>query len=148
MVSALDWYSVKVDFYAATGLVLLYVIYVILQGCELAREELLSVFIKRLSLIIVWSLVFFVAIPALIYYLSYIPYAKGMGKPLSFSLVWDNQVSMFNYHAGVDAEHSYSSRWWMWMFNIRPILYYLKYPAEGYRASLVPSSARLSAGEG
>ena len=122
-------------FYAATGLVALYVIYVVLQGRQLVREGLQGKFIGRLTLIIMWSIVFFVAIPALIYYLSYIPYAKGMGEPLSISLVWKNQVSMFNYHAGVDAEHSYSSRWWMWIFNIRPILYYLKYPAEGYRAS-------------
>jgi dolichyl-phosphate-mannose-protein mannosyltransferase len=122
-------------FYAATGLVVLYVIYIVLQGRGSYREGLIRPFLKRLAIIVVVSVVFFVAIPAVIYYLSYIPYAKGMGEPLSLSLVWENQVSMFKYHAGVDAEHSYASRWWMWIFNIRPILYYLEYPAEGFRVS-------------
>ena len=111
-------------FYAAAGLVVLYVIYIVLQGLALCREGLAGHFAGRLVVILLVSIVFFVAVPAAIYCLSYIPYAKGMGEPLSLSLVWENQVSMFNYHAGVDAEHSYSSRWWMWIFDIRPILYY------------------------
>lgn len=122
-------------FYAAAGLVVLYVIYIVLQGLALCREGLAGHFAGRLVVILLVSIVFFVAVPAAIYCLSYIPYAKGMGEPLSLSLVWENQVSMFNYHAGVDAEHSYSSRWWMWIFDIRPILYYLEYPAEGFRSS-------------
>ena len=122
-------------FYAAAGLVVLYAIYIVLQGRKLHREGLTRHFVKRFALIVFVSIVFFVAVPAAIYYLSYIPYAKGMGEPLSLSLVWENQVSMFKYHAGIEAEHSYASRWWMWIFDIRPILYYLEYPADGYRVS-------------
>ena len=32
---------------------------------------------------------------------------------------------MYNYHSGLQATHSYSSTWWMWILDIRPILYYL-----------------------
>jgi len=42
-------------------------------------------------------------------------------------LVFSNQKYMLTYHAGVDATHPYSSRWWQWVLNIRPILYYLEY---------------------
>ena len=39
--------------------------------------------------------------------------------------MWDNQVYMFTYHKGVTDSHPYSSRWYQWIFDIRPILYYL-----------------------
>ena len=55
---------------------------------------------------------------------------SGLGmyfNPRYAKIVWDNQVSMFTYHAGVNATHPYSSKWYQWIFNIRPILYYLHY---------------------
>ena len=87
--------------------------------------------------------VFFVLIPALIYYLSYFAYGKAMGLSgpgMFFSreyakTVWDNQSFMFGYHSGLVAEHPYSSRWYQWMLDIRPILYYLKYFDDGTRSS-------------
>ena len=86
-----------------------------------------------------FCLVFFVALPALIYVLAYLPYGAARGvAPFSadyFKLVWDNQVFMFTYHAGVDATHPYSSRWYQWLLDIRPILYYLDYGADGTRSS-------------
>ena len=81
-------------------------------------------------------LVFFVLVPALIYYLSYYPYGlgNGLGGGLGMyfkrgyaKLVLDNQAYMFRYHSGVNATHPYSSRWYQWMLDIRPILYYLEY---------------------
>ena len=86
-----------------------------------------------------WCLIFFVAVPALIYYLSYIPYGAARGVfPFSLDytkIVWDNQVFMFTYHKGVNAAHPYSSRWYQWMLDIRPILYYLKRFDDGRRSS-------------
>ena len=86
-----------------------------------------------------WCLIFFVAVPALIYYLSYLPYGAARGAfPFSLDytkIVWDNQVFMFTYHKGVNATHPYSSRWYQWMLDIRPILYYLKRFDDGRRSS-------------
>ena len=86
-----------------------------------------------------WCLIFFVAVPALIYYLSYLPYGLARGAaPFSLDytkIVWDNQVFMFTYHKGVNATHPYSSRWYQWMLDIRPILYYLKRFDDGRRSS-------------
>jgi len=30
---------------------------------------------------------------------------------------------MYNYHSTLVAEHTFSSSWWQWIFNIRPVLY-------------------------
>ena len=95
----------------------------------------LRAFFKNASLCIV----FFVLIPALIYYLSYLPYGISQNAPL-FSraytkLVLDNQSFMFSYHAHIKAEHPYSSRWYQWVLDIRPILYYLEYLPDGKRVS-------------
>ncbi len=122
-------------FYAAIGLVVLYVLYLVMEGRRLVLAGKTKLYLKRLAAIMGVSLMFFVVASAAIYYFSYIPYARGMGEPLSLKLVWENQTGMFNYHKGVDAAHSYSSRWWMWIFNIRPILYFLEYPAPGLRSS-------------
>ena len=88
---------------------------------------------------ILWCLLWFVAVPAVVYYLSYWPYGTaaglhGPGMLFSrdyFRIVLDNQKFMFSYHAGVDATHPYSSVWWQWILDIRPILYYRDYSPDG-----------------
>lgn len=122
--------------YAGAGLGVLWIIYWITHR----RDEL---FVRKLLSNILFCLVFFVAVPCAIYYLSYIPYglAKGMsGVQMLFSgdyarIVWKNQVYMFNYHSGLVAEHPYSSRWYQWIVDARPILYYLEYFNDGTKSS-------------
>ena len=81
-------------------------------------------------------LVFFVVVPAVIYYVSYYPYgtAKGLsgGLDMFFSkeyaeTVWKNQTYMFSYHSGLVSTHPYASKWYQWIVDGRPILYYLEY---------------------
>lgn len=92
---------------------------------------------------ILWCLLFFVLVPACIYYVSYWPYgtAEGLSAPgMLFTkdylnIVLDNQKFMFRYHSGVTATHPYSSVWWQWILDIRPILYYLQYFEDGTHAS-------------
>jgi len=80
--------------------------------------------------------VFFLIVPAVIYVLSYIPY--GLARDMTirggmlfnvefYKIVWDNQLLMFSYHSKLVAEHIYSSWWWQWILNARPILYYNSY---------------------
>jgi hypothetical protein len=117
--------------YAGAGLGLLWLLHWIFrfssEGCA-ARKA----FGKNIA----FCLVFFVFIPALIYYASYYPYGLGSGlgggigmlfKRDYAKIVLDSQSYMFRYHSGVDATHPYSSRWYQWMLDIRPILYYLDY---------------------
>ena len=88
----------------------------------------------RFWLNVLFCLVFFVLVPGLIYYASYYPYGIGAGLKggagMYFTrdyadIVLHNQQYMFTYHSGVTATHPYSSRWYQWIFDIRPILYYL-----------------------
>ena len=84
----------------------------------------------------IWTLlfccVFFVAIPFLIYFLSYIPYyryeasvAEG-AYSLSdcFRTFWRYQDFMYSYHANLRATHAYQSAWYEWPFTVRPMWYY------------------------
>ena len=127
--AAAKWTSI----YAGAGLAVLYAIALLLRGRHAARNG--GGFGRFLVKTLAVSVLFFILIPCGIYYLSYIPY--GLANGLTFpSLLWDkgyldtvlkNQRYMLSYHAGVTSEHSYSSRWYQWIFNIRPILYYRSY---------------------
>lgn len=71
---------------------------------------------------ILFCLVFFVLIPAVIYVLSYIPFV-GSHEGL-LEKMWHNQELMLGYHSGLEATHPYSSSWHQWPTMIRPIFYY------------------------
>ena len=117
--------------YAGAGLGLLWLLHWLFRFVR-EKGEARKPFVRNVGL----CLVFFVLVPALIYYASYYPYGlgKGLGGGIGMYFkgdyartVLDNQRYMFNYHRGVDATHPYSSRWYQWMLDIRPILYYLEY---------------------
>jgi len=119
-------------FYAGAGLAVIWLI-------RWLRNFEVKAFFRNCA----FCVVFFVIVPAAIYYMSYYPYgqASGMnGVGMYFTsdyanLVLDNQKFMFSYHSGVHTEHPYSSRWWQWVIDERPILYYLKYFEDGTRSS-------------
>ena len=73
------------------------------------------------------SVLFFIVMPLCVYAASYYPYAKADGDTSwqhLLKVVWDNQIYMFTYHEGVHTPHPYSSRWYQWIVNGRPILYF------------------------
>ena len=116
--------------YAGAGLALIWAWYWV-KNASLG----LKAFLKNCG----FCLVFFVLLPCGIYYLAYLPYGRASGYALFsgeyLQMVLDNQEYMFNYHSGVVATHPYSSRWYQWILDIRPILYYLQYLPDGMRSS-------------
>ncbi len=100
--------------------------------------DLLPAFLKN----ILFCLVFFIAVPLLIYYFSYLPYGAARGlSPFSKAyavMVWENQIYMFTYHSNsvLGATHPYSSNWYQWLIDARPILYVLEYPAPGTKQTI------------
>jgi len=121
-------------FYAGAGLAVIWALWVIRE----ARAGRLGLrgFVKNA----LFCVVFFILLPGLIYYLSYIPYGVAQGKTNLLSrdylnIVLDNQRYMFNYHSQLVATHPYSSHWYQWLLDIRPILYYLDYLADGRTVS-------------
>ncbi|MCR5664908.1 MAG: glycosyltransferase family 39 protein [Oscillospiraceae bacterium] len=105
------------------------------EQLEEARAALPGRFAKN----VLFCLGFFVALPALIYYLSYFRYGTAWGYPLFSAdytrMVLDNQSYMLHYHAGTNQPHPYSSVWYQWLLDIRPILFYLDYYPAGMRTS-------------
>lgn len=118
-------------FYAGAGLL---IIYIIRQACLLKhyRNNDKPGYAFYMIKTILCSFLFFVLIPAVVYYLSYIPYGYANGMTLDGGMLWSrdffeivksNQEVMFNYHYNLDATHGGSSSWWQWIFNIKPIMY-------------------------
>lgn len=87
------------------------------------HRTVIEKFIPNTWKTIVFCLVFFIAIPATIYTLSYIPFVKTEGMGLIERML-DNQETMFNYHSNLVATHAYSSNWFQWPMMYRPTWYY------------------------
>ncbi len=96
-----------------------------------------------------FSILTFVVIPVAIYTASYIPYAAAAGDVTVQSVVsemLDNQKYMFTYHSGVNTPHNYESRWYQWILDIRPILYFRDmdtYAAEGLKSAYAAMGSPL-----
>lgn len=85
---------------------------------------------------LLWCCVFFIAVPVVIYVLSYIPYFTVEGA----QGILENQEYMLSYHSGLTSTHSFSSSWYAWPFTVRPIWYYQgRYLASGYTGTIVAS---------
>lgn len=69
-------------------------------------------------------IVLFVIIPGAIYTLSYLPISMVDGYPNVFKCMLDNQKYMFNYHSDLQATHPYSSYWYQWPIDYRPLWAY------------------------
>ncbi|NLT39595.1 MAG: phospholipid carrier-dependent glycosyltransferase [Clostridiales bacterium] len=118
--------------FGGTGLAVLFIADIILRRKNVKREEAVPYYAGLLSM----GALFFVVIPAVIYCLSYIPFAACSGVDGGWKMVFSgdfykviikNQQFMFSYHSDLVSDHPYASKWWEWIFNIRPILYWLEY---------------------
>ena len=67
--------------------------------------------------------VFFVAIPATIYILSYIPFVDGTDRSLLVKVI-EAQKTMFGYHSALEEGHPFGSTWYQWPIMYRPTWYY------------------------
>ena len=121
--------------YAGAGLGLIWLLYWICRGVYLKKQDRLKALTKELCGNIIFCIFFFVIVPLSIYYMSYYPYGAAAGmhgigtffKKEYFDIVWENQQFMWGYHSDLVAEHPYASRWYHWLIDARPILYFLDY---------------------
>jgi predicted membrane-bound dolichyl-phosphate-mannose-protein mannosyltransferase len=67
----------------------------------------------------------FVAIPAVIYLLAYLPYMALPGSGHDLAGVFRLQAHMLNYHRTLQATHPFASPWWSWLLDLRPIWMYM-----------------------
>ena len=92
---------------------------------KLEKPEWLQGFIKkRILLTMLLCVIFFIAIPCIIYYLSYIPYMEVPGAKKGLDLVISYQKQMYEYHSTLKATHAFSSPWYEWPIIYKPTWFY------------------------
>ncbi len=97
-------------------------------------NDFIPVYIVRTC---IYCIPFFIIIPGIIYFLSYIPWfmVPNSGNPIS--LVWENQKSMLNYHSTLVATHPYSSNCWSWLVDYKPVLFYTGFDLPAGKSSIM-----------
>jgi dolichyl-phosphate-mannose--protein O-mannosyl transferase len=79
------------------------------------------------------SLVWFFILPPLIYVLSYFQmFLTGH----NFEIFIGMQKQMWWYHTNLRATHPYTSSWWSWPLDIRPVYLYTSEEVEGWVARI------------
>ncbi|MBR5382012.1 MAG: glycosyltransferase family 39 protein, partial [Oscillospiraceae bacterium] len=128
--------------FAGAGLLILYVLYHTYIGVRYCRSGRSRAFAGRMAATLGLSVLFFLVIPAVIYWLAYIPYGLSRGMSVENGMLWssdyakivlDNQKSMLFYHGELEATHNFQSKWYQWILDIRPILYYRDTARAGYK---------------
>jgi len=80
----------------------------------------------------------FVIIPAIIYTLAYIPFFQVPGPGHGLKDMISLQGRMYHYHADLVATHDFSSPWWSWPLDGRPLwLFNGEGLPEGMRSTIV-----------
>ena len=123
--------------YAGAGLAAIFFIHLVMQVKYYKANNMAGVNMEGITARVIKTLLcaalYFIIIPVIIYCLSYIHYgtARGMSvkdgmlwDPEYYKIIWKNQVSMFTYHGGLTEGHPYASRWYQWIVDGRPILYF------------------------
>ena len=80
---------------------------------------------------IVWAAVCLVAIPLVVYVVSYLPWV-ALGNRITDTwppgntgqTLLDLTKSMYDYHNNLRATHAASSPWWAWPFDLKPVWFY------------------------
>ena len=119
MGAASKWIAI----YAGAGLAIEFVLIMVYIYRSMPEKERrrFSMFAAKIC---AWCVLFFVAIPAAIYTASYIPIAMTGKYGNVFQAMWDNQLYMFGYHSKLTATHPYSSKWYQWPIDYRPLWAY------------------------
>ncbi len=95
--------------------------------------------LKSILVTCLFCLVFFIAIPAVIYYLSYIPYLSPSG-PVTIARLISAQQSMFAYQStpGLGMDHPFNSPWWQWPLILKPMWFSQdKFEPEGFASTIM-----------
>ncbi|MDQ8735771.1 phospholipid carrier-dependent glycosyltransferase [Paenibacillus sp. LHD-38] len=101
-------------------------------------QHIVHVFPRYTLITLAVCLVFYIAIPLVIYALSYIPVLTVMDDGYTLKSLVDYQKHMFSYHSQLVSTHPFSSSWWEWPFMKRPVWYYSgDNMAEGFKSTIV-----------
>ena len=97
-------------------------------------DQFWPLYVRRTLL---WCVLFFVLIPAGIYFISYIPYLLVPG--MTAADIFNYQRQMYHYHSRLTATHPFTSPCWSWPLMTRPIWYYRGVDLPAKMASTIAS---------
>jgi hypothetical protein len=125
--------------YAASGLAVIFLITIFYRRLReyyaaranprgetngIKHQHIINSFIPLTIKTILFCLIFFIAVPLIIYIAAYIPFMRCNNT--GFAGIIKNQTDMYTYHGHtvLNSTHSYSSRWYEWPIMARPIWYF------------------------
>ena len=79
--------------------------------------------IKYGTKICAMCVILFIAVPFAVYFASFIPVFESSGIKRTASEFVRRQINMFSYHSTLEAQHFFSSPWYSWFFDIKPVWY-------------------------
>ena len=71
--------------------------------------------------LILYGLLSYAVVAVGVYFLTFFDIYLKTGD---FYKIIEYQINMYNYHSSLVGTHSYSSEWWSWLFDIKPMNYY------------------------
>lgn len=95
------------------------------------KRENVDLSLNDLLMTPVWCCLFFILIPIALYAATnYCYYIKAGDQTLPDMLgtLWKEQVSMYRYHADLDATHMCQSMWYQWPLMQKSVWFYSGYP--------------------
>ncbi len=112
--------------YAALGLATILIIVWVRSFAESVNKKGITDFAPKLWKTILWCVLFFVIIPAMIYFAAYLPQISyDLNGRTAIEYVTQNQSYMLSYHEGIKDSHPFSSKWYEWQFMKRPLWMFL-----------------------
>ncbi len=129
--------------YAGAGLAVLLFGFLIAEGARAYRTQKgkeIKAYWRRTASTLGMCCVFFLAVPALTYFLSYIPYYRYEAKTREgvytlekcIARLIRNQKDMYRYHSGLTEGHLCQSTWYQWPFTAKSVWFYFEKVGERY----------------
>lgn len=115
--------------YGAVGLAVLY-FGKLLHTCLYEKKAGgLTPALRRCGVLCGWCCLLFLAVPLGIYFCAFLPMTTlSHNRGDMLWAFWNYQTTMFNYHSGLVAEHSFASPWYDWPLDVRPIWFFSSDP--------------------
>ena len=132
-----NWYSLLLNgklMAALCASALLAIASAVVFRLRMRKRTDVDLSLNNLLMTPVWCCLFFILIPAVLYYVTNYCYFITKGCTTfaeRIKVLWDEQISMYNYHSKLDATHQCQSMWYQWPLAQKSVWFYAGYPELG-----------------
>ena len=122
IVSALAIATKWTGVYAGVGIAVIFFTALSRRLSAMPKNRERAVYLARLGTVCVFS---FIILPIAAYCLSYTEFAQSYPEKGIIQHAVENSLQSYQYHSSLTAEHPYSSEWYEWLVDKRPLLDWL-----------------------